>query len=87
MTDTAAAADYQQAEYLLRYLGSERADLAQKLAMHARILNDARTAGRVGAVSHHRWCIRRLEDDVRAVNRMIDALKRRFPDAALNLGA
>ena len=83
MSDTAAAADFLQAEYLLGCLTDERAALAQKIATHARILNDVRTAGRAGAVSHHRWCIRRLEGEVRAVNKMIDALTRRFPDLAL----
>ena len=82
LIDSAAAADYQQAQYLIRTLSNERADLAQKLASHARILNDVRTARRSGAVSHHRWCIRRLEAEMQGVNRMIDALRRRFPEQA-----
>lgn len=87
LTDTEAAADHLQAEYLLGCLTQERTDLARKLAMHARILNDVRTAARAGAVSHHRWCIRRLETEVSAVNRMIDALQTRFPALALKRDA
>lgn len=82
-----AAADHLQAEYLLGCLTAERADLARKLTLHARTLNDLRTAGRAGAVSHHRWSIRRLETEVRAVNRMIDALHVRFPGLALRRDA
>lgn len=74
-------ADHLQARHLIRYLSDERTDLARKLTMHARILNDAKTAARAGAISHHRSCIRRIEADLRNVNAMVDALIRRFPDA------
>jgi len=39
-----------------------------------------RDLGKVGAVSHHRGRIRQLENEIRTINRMLDALDSRFPE-------
>ena len=78
--EQAAAADKLQAEYLGRCLGAERAELAEKIGVHARILNKLNTSGHRHAVTHHRRCIRGLETEIHAIDKMVDTLDRRFAD-------
>jgi hypothetical protein len=78
--EQAAAADKLQAEHLRRCLGAERADLAEKIGAHARILNKLNTSEHRHAVTHRRRCIRGLEAEIHAIDKMVDALDRRFAD-------
>ena len=75
-----AAADGLQAQYMRRCLSNERADLAGRLGKHARLLNESITSGQTRNTGHLRGHVRRLENEIREINRMLDALARRFPD-------
>jgi hypothetical protein len=59
-------------------------ELAARLAKHTKkILTECMTAAEMRSVSHHRGRIRQLEGDMRAVNQVLEALDRRFPDPAV----
>jgi hypothetical protein len=75
-----AAADGLQARRLRQCLDEERAKVAAQLGKHAKILNECATSGEVVAISHHRGRIRQLENEIRTINRMLDALDSRFPE-------
>ena len=77
----AAAADSQQADYLRHQLRLEREDCSMQLKKHARILTHCMEAGGDRGISHHRGRIRQLENEMRSIGRMLDALDARFPRA------
>jgi hypothetical protein len=74
---TAAVADAQQAAYFRRYLHDQRSALAEELAKHIR--DRYVTMGSSPNVSHVQKAIRRLEAQIRSIDRMVQALDRRFP--------
>lgn len=77
----AAAADSQQADYLRSQLRLEREECSMQLKDHARMLTDCMGAGGHRGVSHNRRRIRELQNALRSILRMLDALVARFPRA------
>jgi hypothetical protein len=76
----AAAADALQAEFWRDWLIQERAELARELSVRRSHLEHL-DAVEIHALSHVRSALRALENDIKAIDRMIDSLARRFPDA------
>ena len=77
----AAAADSQQADYLRYQLRLESEECSMQLKKHACMLTDCMKAGGHRGISHHRGRIRELENEMRSIGRMLDALDARFPRA------
>jgi cob(I)alamin adenosyltransferase len=72
----AAAADAQQAEYFRRYLQDQRSELTEELAQQIRDLNRYVTMGASPNVSHVQKAIRRVEVQIRSIDRMVAAIPR-----------
>jgi hypothetical protein len=78
----ATSADSLQARCLRQCLDEQRAEIVAQVGEHATILTACLNSGELRAVSHHRGCIRQLENEIRVISRMFDALDRRSPDSA-----
>jgi hypothetical protein len=78
----ASSADSLQARRLRQCLDEQRAEILGQVGKHAKILTMCMNSGEMRAVSHHRGCIRQLENEIRTISRMLDALDRGFPDSA-----
>lgn len=79
MSGGRAAADAAQAEYFKRFLAQERAESTARLAALTRRLTDCMTRGQGTHIGHLRRIIRKAEGELRGIDRMVDALKWRFP--------
>jgi hypothetical protein len=78
----AGTADVLQADYFRRVLGEERAELASHLAGLTRRLTAHSARNEPTDLSNLRRSIRQSENDLRVLDRMIDALDGRFPIGA-----
>jgi hypothetical protein len=78
--DTAAQADVLQAQSMRRLLGEERRANGAKIAALGKRLTASISAGQPDA-HHIKRAIRQLENDIQHMDRMLDALTRRFPDS------
>lgn len=78
--DVPAVADVMQAEYFRGFLEQERSELVARLAAQTRRLTECMTLGALTPISHLRHAIRVSECDLRVIDRMVDALKGRFPE-------
>jgi hypothetical protein len=76
----AAAADAMQAEYFKRFLEQERSELAARLSALNRRLTECLITGQTTRISHLRSVIRAAEGELRGIDRMVHALRRRFPE-------
>jgi hypothetical protein len=76
----AGRADTAQAEYFCRFLQLEKSELEARLAAQTRQLTRAMTIGEMTPISHVRCAIRTTEGQLGAIERMLKALRRRFPD-------
>ena len=76
----AALADAMQAAYYRGVFAEERNELVEALAKNVKLSTNALAAGRMAEVSNLRRIIRQIEGDVRRIDRMVEALGRRFPD-------
>jgi hypothetical protein len=78
--EVAKAADMMQAGYFREFLLGERSVLAFDLAHHVKHLTRCMNTGKTGAeMANVRRVIRKVETDIRAIDRMSAALDRRFP--------
>jgi hypothetical protein len=75
----AMAADVMQAEYFKGFLEQERDESGARLAALTRRLTECLAAGDMTQISHLRGMIRHAEDELRRIDRMMDALRGRFP--------
>ena len=75
----AVAADALQAEFWRGWLIQERAELACELLTRRTHLEHL-DAVEIHALRHVHRALRVLENDIKAIDRMIDSLARRFPD-------
>jgi hypothetical protein len=80
-----SAADALQAERWRDWLLQERSDLARELANRRVHLEQCAASASIGKLSHLRSVIREVENEIRGVDRMVDSLARRFPDAIATL--
>jgi hypothetical protein len=78
--ETAKAADIMQAGYFREFLQGERSVLAMDLAEHVKHLTHCMNTGRAGGeIANARRAIRKVEAEMRAIDRMTGALDQRFP--------
>ena len=75
----AAAADALQAELWRDWLIQQRAELARELLTRRNHLDQRVDRVEIHALSHVHGALRVLENDIKAIDRMIDSLARRFP--------
>jgi hypothetical protein len=75
----AGIADKAQAEYFCGFLEQEKSELQARLAAQTRRLTMCMTEGEMTPISHVRRAIRTTEGDLGAIDRMLKALRRRFP--------
>ena len=75
----AAAADAMQAEYFKRFLEQERSESAARLAALNHRLAECIRTGQTMHISHLRSVIRVAEGELHGIDRMVHALRRRFP--------
>ena len=75
----AAAADALQAELWRDWLIQQRAELARELLTRRNHLEQRVDRVDIHALSHVQGALRVLENDIKAIDRMIDSLARRFP--------
>lgn len=80
--DTATAADVKQAEYFRGFLDQQQSALTDQLASLRRRLTVCMNRGETTTISHVRRAIRGVEAEIYAVDRMAEALTRRFPQDA-----
>jgi gamma-glutamyltranspeptidase len=78
-SQAAAVADVEQADYYRGFFEGERAELARELAKHVKNLTGCMTRSDMREVSVIRRAIRNAEWEMRAIDRMIEALDQRFP--------
>jgi hypothetical protein len=76
----AGLADTAQSEVFCGCLEQEKCELQGQLATQTRKLTMCLTAGDMTPISEIRRAIRTAERDLGAIDRMLDALRRRFPD-------
>jgi hypothetical protein len=76
----AAAADAMQAEYFKSFLEQELSESAARLAALNRRLTQYMTSGQTTHISHLLAVIRAAEDELHGIERMVHALRRRFPE-------
>lgn len=76
----AAESDLLQAIEFNAFLGAERRHLADQLSRHSAALTTATTTS-TGDPAGLRRTIRQLENDLRQVDRMLEAIHARFPGA------
>jgi len=76
----AGRADKAQAEYFCGFLELQKSELQARLAAQTRRLTWAMTVGEMTPISHIQRAIRTTEGDLGAIDRMLKALRRRFPD-------
>jgi hypothetical protein len=79
-SQAAAVADAEQADYYRDFFEVERAELTRQLAKHVKNLTGCSTTDNVREASVIRRAIRNAEWEMRAIDRMIEALDQRFPD-------
>ena len=77
--EAAALADAMQAVYHRGFFESQRDAVARALARYGKTLTQCMTTGDIGAASRVRRTIRHTEHDIRAIDRMLEALNQRFP--------
>jgi hypothetical protein len=75
----AVVADAEQADYFRGFFEGERAELARELAKHVKNLTGCMTTSDMREASAIRRAIRNAEWEMRAIDRMIEALDHRFP--------
>ncbi|MCV7151888.1 hypothetical protein [Mycolicibacterium pyrenivorans] len=80
MHEPSRAADALQADYFQEFLSRERAELLAEVTGHVKRLTLSMTTGPSTAIGHHRRCVRMAERQIRAIDRMLAALERRFSD-------
>lgn len=78
-TQAATTADARQAEYFRGYFAEERSEVAAQLASLTRRLTECMTAGETTPISHVRRAIRVTQSQLRAIDRMLEAIDVRFP--------
>jgi hypothetical protein len=71
-------ADLQQAEYFLRLLSSRKAEVCELLEVQLDALERVRDAGCLDGVRRHRRSVNTLEAELRALDRMLVALRVRL---------
>jgi hypothetical protein len=76
----AGLADTAQSGIFCGFLEQEKCELEAQLATQTRRLTMCMTAGEMTSISDVRRAIRTAERDLGAIDRMLDALRRRFPD-------
>jgi hypothetical protein len=81
--EAAAIADFMQATYYRGFFESERQALAKDLAKFVKALTECTNAGNMGEATRLRRTIRGADSEIRAIDRLIEGLDRRFPAAAL----
>lgn len=79
--EIAAAADVLQAKAFSAQFRAERAELELALQRHARTLDTARMLGDSREAALTRKAMRLVEDDLRTIGRLLEAIEQRFPDA------
>jgi hypothetical protein len=75
----AASADAMQAEYFRGFFAERRMDLAAQLASLTRRLTECMTNRETTPIGDLRRAIRVAEGELRAIDRMVDAIDARFP--------
>ena len=81
--EAAAVADFMQATYYRGFFESERQVLAKDLAKYVKALTESTNSGNISEATRLRRTIRGAEGEIRAIDRLIEALDRRFPAAGL----
>jgi hypothetical protein len=81
----ATVADTLQAERWQEWLLHERSELSCELMTRRNHLEQCAASVETDALSHVHGALRVLENDIRAIDRMLDSLARRFPDAVPTL--
>lgn len=76
-------ADALQADYFVEFFAREREDLLSALAAHVKRLTASMTMGSPAEVGHYRRCVRMVEREIRAIDRMVAALRFRFSEDTL----
>jgi hypothetical protein len=76
-----AAADTRQAEFWRDWLLGERSDLVTQLSHLRNELERCAASVGTGKLGHLRGAIRAVENEIQAIDRMTEALSRRFPGA------
>jgi hypothetical protein len=79
------AADTRQAEFWRDWLLGERSELVRQLSNLRNELERCAISAGTGKPGPLRGAIRAVENEIRAIDRMIDALSRRFPGAVPTL--
>jgi hypothetical protein len=74
----ATSADAMQAEYFRGFFEEERLELAAQVASLTRRLTDCMTKRETTPISDVRRAIRVAEGELRAIDRMLDAIAARF---------
>jgi hypothetical protein len=77
-SQAAAVADVEQADYYRSFFEDQRAELARELAKHVKNLTGCVTTPHMREASAIRRAIRNVEWEMRAIDRMIEALDQRF---------
>lgn len=76
----ATYADAMQAEYFRGLFEGERSRVAAQLASLTRRLTECMTTDGMTPISHVRRAIRVAQGELRAIDRMLDAIEERFPE-------
>jgi hypothetical protein len=82
-SQAAAFADAEQAAYYRGFFEGERAELTRELAKHVKNLTGCTTTRNVREASAIRRAIRNAEWEMRAIDRMVEALEQRFPGSSV----
>jgi hypothetical protein len=77
--EAAAIADAMQASYYRGFFESQRDARARDLAGYVRTLTQCTTTGDMRAASRVRRTIRHTQRNIHAIERMLQALKRKIP--------
>jgi hypothetical protein len=78
--DPASLADKAQAEYYRGLLEQKKSELEELLAVQALRLTLCTNGGELTSISQARVATHKAEGDLGAIDRMLRALGRRFPD-------
>jgi hypothetical protein len=79
------AADTRQAEFWRDWLLGERSELVRQLSSLRNELERCAASTGTGRLGHLRGAIRAVENEIRVIDRMTDALSQRFPGAVPTL--
>jgi hypothetical protein len=78
--DPAGLADKAQAKYYRGLLEQKKSELEERLAAQTRLLAMCTNGGELTSISQADVAIRKTVGDLGAIDRMLTALGRRFPD-------